>query len=88
MKAQVSAELMIVIAAVLAVAVILVAQLQQTAKQGRQAIERRSRNIFKAIEATEDMARERLKKVGKPCRKSSECETDFCDPYTKTCEWP
>ena len=38
-EAQVSAELIIVIAALIAVAIILISQLQETAKQGKKVLE-------------------------------------------------
>jgi preprotein translocase subunit SecG len=49
-KAQSSAELIIVIAAVLAVAVILVKQLQETASKGAKKMGEKSDKLFKEID--------------------------------------
>ena len=87
-KAQVSAELMIVMAAVLAVAILLVAQLHQTAKQGSSVLKKKADKVFQGIDAVGGLSTNKLKEVGKTCKSSSECKTDFCDPYTKTCEQP
>ena len=49
-NAQISAELILVIAAVLAVAIILVKQLQDTAKAGSKKLEEKSEKILKEID--------------------------------------
>ncbi len=48
-KAQVSAELIIVLAAVIAVALVLVTQLQNTAKTGSQKIDKETERVFNKI---------------------------------------
>ena len=49
-KAQISVELIIVLAAVVALVLLLVSQLQQTSKEGAKVIEEKSKKIFKEIE--------------------------------------
>lgn len=48
-EAQVSAELIIVIAALVAVAIILISQLQNTAKTGKDILANETRDVFKEI---------------------------------------
>lgn len=48
-RAQVSAELIIVIAALVAVAIVLVTQLQNTAKTGGKLLSNETSKVFKAI---------------------------------------
>ena len=49
-KAQISVELIIVLAAVVAVVLILVSQLQATSEEGSKKLEETSDNIFKKID--------------------------------------
>lgn len=49
-KAQISVELIIILAAVVALVLLLVSQLQQTSEQGAKAIEEKSKKIFQEIE--------------------------------------
>ncbi len=49
-KAQISAELIIVLAALLAVALVLVGQLQKGAKQGADVLQKKSDSLWKEIE--------------------------------------
>lgn len=49
-KAQISVELIIVLAAVVALVLLLVSQLQKTSEEGAKAIEKKSQEIFKEIE--------------------------------------
>ena len=49
-KAQISVELIIVLAAVVALVLLLVSQLQQTSEEGAKVIEKKSKEIFKEIE--------------------------------------
>ncbi|MCD6414351.1 MAG: class III signal peptide-containing protein [Candidatus Diapherotrites archaeon] len=49
-KAQVSAELILIMAAVLAVAILLVKQLQDTAKSGSKKIDEKADKVFKEID--------------------------------------
>ncbi|MDD2531108.1 MAG: hypothetical protein PHO61_00265 [Candidatus ainarchaeum sp.] len=49
-KAQISVELIIVLAAVVAVVLILVSQLQETSNEGSKKLEETSENIFKKID--------------------------------------
>ncbi len=48
-KGQISVELIIVLAAVVAVVLILVSKLQATAEDGAKAIDRKTKDIFKEI---------------------------------------
>lgn len=49
-RAQVSIEMIIVLAALVAIALLLVSQLQKTAEKGAQAIDKKADSIFKEIE--------------------------------------
>ena len=51
-KAQVSAELIIVIAALIAVAIVLITQLQNTAKKGSRVLEDETNKVWKLINST------------------------------------
>ncbi|MFH0835541.1 MAG: hypothetical protein V1834_00060 [Candidatus Micrarchaeota archaeon] len=48
-KAQVSAELIIVIAALMAVAIVLITQLQNTAQEGKKTLEKSTKSAFDKI---------------------------------------
>ncbi len=48
-KAQISIEMIIVLAAVVAIVLLLVSQLQQTSKQGADVIKKKTDDIFKEI---------------------------------------
>lgn len=49
-EAQISVELIIVLAAVVALVLLLVSQLQETSSEGAEAIEKKSKEVFEAIE--------------------------------------
>jgi uncharacterized protein (UPF0333 family) len=49
-KAQISVELIIVLAAVVAVVLVLVSQLQATSEQGSQKLEETAEDVFKKID--------------------------------------
>ncbi len=49
-KAQISVELIIVLAAVVALVLLLVSQLQQTSEEGTKIIEEKSKKIFQEID--------------------------------------
>ena len=49
-KAQISVELIIVLAAVVAVVLVLVSQLQATSEEGSQKLEETAENVFKKID--------------------------------------
>lgn len=49
-RAQISVELIIILAAVVALVLLLVSQLQETGKEGSKVIEEKSKKIFKEIE--------------------------------------
>jgi hypothetical protein len=49
-RAQVSIELIIVLAAVVAIVLLLISQLQETSKEGSKVIERKTKEIFEEIE--------------------------------------
>jgi len=75
LQGQVSVELIIIIAAVLAVALILVVQLQKTAVKGSEALEKESDSVIKEIGS---MIR---------CESSDDCPEDFrCGLADGTCE--
>jgi len=50
-RAQVSLEMIIIIAALVAIVLLLVNQLQKTAEQGAKAIDKKATTIFKEIES-------------------------------------
>jgi len=75
MRGQVSAELIIVIAALLAVAIILVVQLQRTAQEGSAAVGNRTAQVVGQICALAS------------CESDSDCPpTMTCNTNTKCCE--
>ncbi|RLG18092.1 hypothetical protein DRN67_04565 [Candidatus Micrarchaeota archaeon] len=49
-RAQISVELIIVLAAVVALVLLLVSQLQETSSEGAKVIEKKSKEIFEEIE--------------------------------------
>ncbi len=49
-RAQISIELIIILAAVVALVLLLVSQLQETSAEGAKAIEKKSKEIFDEIE--------------------------------------
>jgi competence protein ComGC len=49
-RAQISVELIIILAAVVALVLLLVSQLQQTSSEGTKAIEEKSKKIFEEID--------------------------------------
>ena len=49
-RAQISVELIIILAAVVALVLLLVSQLQQTASEGAKAIESKSKKVFEEID--------------------------------------
>ena len=74
-RAQVSIELIIIIAAVLAVALILVIQLQNTAAKGSEGLEKEGES---AVNQVGMMIR---------CEQDADCPTDFrCDLAKGACE--
>ena len=83
-KGQVSAELIILIAAVLSVALILVVQLQSTAKEGKKALSDNAHDVFTEINETADMATARSSPTpekhdsGESCGQDSDCKSKNC----------
>lgn len=74
-RAQVSIELIIILAAVLAVALILVVQLQKTAVKGSEAVEKQSEG---ALNEVNNMIK---------CETGEDCPTDYtCNTATGSCE--
>lgn len=74
-KAQVSIELIIIIAAVLAVALILVTQLQKTATQGSEVVEKESESALKQVSTMIT------------CETAADCPTGYvCSSSTNKCE--
>ena len=49
-RAQISVELIIVLAAVVGLVLLLISQLQQTSRDGADAVQEKSAEVFKAIE--------------------------------------
>ncbi|MEM3030226.1 MAG: hypothetical protein QXH27_00685 [Candidatus Micrarchaeia archaeon] len=77
MRGQVSAELIIVIAALLAVAIILVVQLQKTAQEGSRAVGNRTAQVIGQICELAS------------CESDADCPSTMrCNPATKCCETP
>ncbi len=86
-KGQVSIELIIVIAAVLAVALVLVLQLQKTAKEAGNKTAEESKKIMNAIGdiKTTKTADEKPKgEIGDDCTKDSDCKDGLRCSYN-TC---
>lgn len=74
-KAQISIELIIIIAAVLAVALLLVMQLQKTAEQGSEVVGKESDSAMRQVGAMIS------------CQTADDCPTDFsCNAVTHKCE--
>ena len=79
-RAQVSAELIILIAAVLSVALILVMQMQNTAKEGKKTLEENSKKVFKEIDDTAKLANggsstPEPNGKGETCSSDSDCKS-------------
>ena len=84
-RGQVSAELILLIAAVLAVALILVVQLQKTAEAAGERAEEKTQEILKAIDDTSPSGSKTSKKsIGSSCSDDSDCSSGFCD-WTGKC---
>jgi hypothetical protein len=85
-KAQASAELIVLIAAVLAVALVFVAKMQDTAKKGASAIDKNANKLFGEINDTAGIGTAAAKKAaGAACTKDSQCASGNCDAYLKKC---
>jgi len=84
-KAQVSAEMIVLIAAVLAVAFILVTQMQATAQKGAAAVEKNANRVFGEINDTMGVGSTAKRNAGSACTADSQCKSGDCDDYTKKC---
>lgn len=86
-RGQASAELIILIAAVLAVALILVSKLQDTAKKGADLLDRNAQKVLAEINDTAGIASAPAAKKaeGSACTKDSQCASGECDAYLKVC---
>ncbi|MDO8339028.1 MAG: class III signal peptide-containing protein [Candidatus Burarchaeum sp.] len=74
-RAQVSIELIIILAAVLAVALILVVQLQKTAVKGSEAVEKQGDAALNQVNSMIS------------CQTGEDCPTDYtCNSATGSCE--
>lgn len=74
-RAQVSVELIIILAAVLAIALILVVQLQKTAAKGSEAVEKQGESVLNEVNSM-------IK-----CETGEDCPTDFtCNGARGVCE--
>jgi len=76
-RAQVSAEMIVLIAAVLAVAVILVSQMQATAQKGAAAVGNRTDQLMDMIGAKMP--------AGVSCDRNSQCQSGNCTGSPKVC---
>ena len=86
-KGQVSAEMILLIAAVLAVALILVSQMQEAAKQGAKVLHKRAEDMIGKINETAGLASGSDKRAaGEACTRNSQCESGECDDYLKVCK--
>ena len=83
-KAQVSTELIIVIAALLAVALILVIQLQKTATEWSKKGTEIDKKLSSGVDKTLDAAGPAKKATGAACTKNSDCESGECT-YDEVC---
>jgi len=83
-KAQVSAEMILLIAAVLAVALVLVSQIQEVAKQGAKAVKDNAKKLDNELDAIAGLASKR--EAGEKCTSDSQCESGECDEYLKVCK--
>lgn len=77
-RAQVSTELIIVIAALLAVALVLVVQLQKTATEWDKKGSEIDKKLSSGVDKTLDAAGPEKKKTGEKCTKDSDCESGDC----------
>jgi hypothetical protein len=84
MRAQVSTELIIVIAALLAVALILVIQLQKTATEWSKKGTEIDTKLASGVDKTLDAAGPAKKASGSKCSKDSDCESGDCT-YESLC---
>jgi flagellar biogenesis protein FliO len=74
-RAQISIELIIILAAVLAVALILVVQLQKTAVKGSEAVEKQGDAALGQVSSMIS------------CQTSEDCPSDYsCNAATSSCE--
>jgi hypothetical protein len=84
-RAQVSTELIIVIAALLAVALILVVQLQKTATEWNKKGSEIDKKLSSGVDKTLDSAGTAKKDAGEKCEKNSDCTSGDCDTYGGLC---
>lgn len=80
MRGQLSAEMLIILAVVLAVLLLVASQLLKTAGEASEKVEEKSSAIFNITGAGNG-------DIGDPCTTNSDCKQDlFCDPITDTCQ--
>ncbi len=75
MKAQISIEMILILAAILAVAFILVTQLQKTATKAGEMVENRSNAILSVGNESLDTGK---LETGDSCTSDSECKSGSC----------
>ncbi len=75
MRGQISIEMILVLAAILAVAFILVTQLQKTATKGGEMIENSSSAVFQKISETQSGE---LLESGEVCEYDDQCKSGTC----------
>lgn len=80
MKGQLSAEMLIILAVVLAILLLVASQLLRTAGEASKKVEERSGAIFNKTDVGTGAA-------GDPCTTSADCKSGlFCDPITDSCQ--
>lgn len=85
-RGQVSAEMILIIAAVLAVALVLASKMQETAKRGADAIDKGADKLFSEINDTAGIGTTPAKRAsGAACTRDSQCASGSCDDILKTC---
>jgi Tfp pilus assembly protein PilV len=79
MKAQLSAEMLILLVILLGVAVILASTMMQSAGKASQKIEQKTDAILAKADAGSGGA------AGDPCASGADCASGSCDSYLRTC---
>ncbi|VVB66470.1 Class III signal peptide [Candidatus Gugararchaeum adminiculabundum] len=76
-KGQISIEIIILLAAVLAIAILVITSLQKQANDATKSAEKQTGAVTSKIESL-DTSIGTGKKVGTDCIKSSDCASDYC----------
>jgi len=84
-RGQVSAELIIILAAVLAVSLILVIQLQKSSEKAGNQVQKETDKIFDSMPNAADVKTTSDKKEdGEDCSKDADCKSGYCN-YAGKC---